>query len=446
MADNETNSKSANIEPLAAARENIVPSDVDLKEYITSLDPQPYPEDVAARIKVFYKKRATNPKEYTYSKNGNLEILSKTGSKEEAIVLKAYIPYDKATLETREQNRLDAIGQAEKEYQDAFLRLQEATESYKMTGAMQPVIAAQQEMIEADQILSRVRYGTRAIQALPNPETRDVLFEQKYEVRKLFGQGNDPFDKELYRLITLNYPYYGFHGLYVDTPDVQPIDIESNLDRRPGTSELSTRQRMKDGKYARVFYEADETPNGFLSPFWPVEFTFNDTKYFTAFQAFEVARAIEAGKTELKDALLATRSVRTMRFLTKKFTALPKNAKTLWLQIFTAIYQQHPVLKEKLLASSTDSLIFADVREGPSGIGLGERDKGVLDSSKWKGENAVGTALETLRYQFREGTALENARNITPNESVISTEEQAAAKTGAIIAAKRKFAFKRPGI
>ena len=97
----------------------------------------------------------------------------------------------------------------------------------------------------------------------------------------------------------------------------------------------------------------------------------------------------------------------------------------------------------KLLATGTDALVFADVREGPSGIGLAEKDSGVLDPNKWRGENAVGLAQETVRTRLREGELEEAPVNATPNNSVITEEEQEKAKVGAIIANARRS--KGPG-
>jgi len=299
-------------------------------------------------------------------------------------------------------------------------------------------------MAEADQILSRVRYGSRDIVSIANPEVRDILFDQPYEARKLISEGKDPFGKELAKLIVLEYPYNDFYGSYVESETVEPLgDADGSMDTAPQASETNVRQLMKNGKYARVFFEADESANGFLSPFWPSEFTLDDVKYFTGLQAYEVLRAEESGNLELKKSLLGTRSTRTMRFLTKKLEFQPKAPKDVWLRIFTALYQQHPVLKEKLLKTGADTLIFADIRKGPSGTGLGERDAGILIESRWLFENAVGKALEALRYQLREGTAAEAATNTAPKEAVISTDEQSAAKTGAIIGAKKKFMFKK---
>jgi predicted NAD-dependent protein-ADP-ribosyltransferase YbiA (DUF1768 family) len=348
--------------------------------------------------------------------------------------------------ETRDQNRLDAIGQAESQYEEAFTKLQKAREDYKISGAKQPVLAAQVACAEADAVLSQIRYGTRGIQTIPNPETRAVLFDQPYEVRKLFPQTADPFKKQVARLIVLEQPYRSSYGFYTDSKEDPTEDIDKSLNTVPKASELSTRQRLKDGRWARIFFESDEGANGFLSPFWPVEYTMGDTRYMTALQAFEVQRAKEAGQQQLVAALLKTRSPRTMRFLTKKLETQPKNPKELWLNIFTSIYQQTPELKTRLMETGTDALVFADIRKGPSGIGLGELDAGVLDPAKWTGENAVGSALETLRYRFREGTAAEAAVATNVANRVITEEEQQKAKVGAIMAAKKFTPARRPGV
>jgi hypothetical protein len=140
--------------------------------------------------------------------------------------------------------------------------------------------------------------------------------------------------------------------------------------------------------------------------------------------------------------IMETRSVRTIRLLTSKLETQPKDAKGLWLSIFTAIYQKYPELKAKLLQTGTDALVFADIRKGPSGIGFAPNSKECLDPSRWTGENAAGIALETLRYQFREGTAREAAEDTAPTTSVITEEAQQKAREGAIIGQKRRF-FKK---
>lgn len=421
---------------------------MELGEYIRDI--APYSDEQEKRIAAFYKKRERFPALFTYNKAGNLVVYNKAGSIEDTIVLKTFVTLDPTQREVFDQERNDALGEAEIRYESTLERLRETMEQYKRTGNTQPVLAAQKAVSEADQVLTRIRYGTRGIQAIHNPEVRSVQFDKPKEVKKLFPMTGDPFKKELARLIVRELPLLKSEGTYVDTPAVTEEEGEQPEAR---ASDSTVRQKLRDGRWARIFYEADDGPSGFLSPFWPVEYTMeNDdgttTRYFTASQAFEYARAKEAGLQEVMKNILRTRSTRTMRFLTKKIVAQPKNPKELWLRIFTAVYEQHPELKEKLLATGTDAIVFADVREGVSGTGFGERTRETLDPSKWTGENAVGFALETLRYQLREGTAKEGtavAADGGPDQAVITEEEQTAARTGAIIGARKKFFVKGKG-
>jgi len=419
--------------------------DLDLTNYIR-VD-LPYPPEQVKRIEYFYKKREHNRARYRPTKNGDLAVYSKTGELEESIHLLTYVPHAPEMREKMDQSRLDAIGFAETAYDEALVKLGEATRRYRESGSTEGVLAAQKAVAEADQILSRVRYPTRNIQELANPETRDINFEQAKEQRKLFS-GTDPFKKKLSRIITLEHNPYNFYGKYVEGgPDTETgVDIDSQVDKAI-PSDGETRRRLKDGRMARVFFdvESNTDANTFLSPCWPVEFTLDEVRYFTALQAFEAERARMAGQEALRASILRTRSTRTMRFLTKKFDTQPKDVKGLWLRILTAVYQQHPELLQKLMTTGTDALVFADIRQGPSGTGFGEQTREVLDPARWTGENAMGIALETLRYQMREGNAKESAKTDTVKESVITKEEQDAAKVGAIVAAKKKFQIKRPG-
>jgi predicted NAD-dependent protein-ADP-ribosyltransferase YbiA (DUF1768 family) len=429
--------------PPAAPQKNL--KVLDLGEYIRDIPP--YTEEQEKRIAAFFKKRERFPALFTYNKAGDLTVHNKAGTLEDTIRLKTFVPLDGVQRELIDQERLDAIGEAQLRYESAMDALRVATQQYKITRGLQPVLAAQKAVNEADQVLSRVRYGTRQIQSIPNPEIRSVQFDKPKEGRKLFSNG-DPFKKELFRLVVLEHPHLKFNGTYLDTPVGEEKEEEESKEAEGRASDATVRQKLRDGRWARIFFDADDGPSGFLSPFWPVEFTMESdetgetTRYFTASQAWEYARAKEAGNENLMKAILQTRSTRTMRFVTKKLTAQPKNAKELWLQIFTAMYDQHPELRDKLLATGTDALVFADVREGPSGTGFGERTKETLDASKWTGENAVGFALETLRYQMREGTMREGTAvraEGAPDQAVITEEQQSAARTGAIIGQRKRF-------
>jgi predicted NAD-dependent protein-ADP-ribosyltransferase YbiA (DUF1768 family) len=422
----------------------------DIKEYIRDI--VPYTEEQGKRIAAFYSMKGKIPGLFRYNNAGNLVVYNKDNALQDTITLKTFVPLDPAQRETLHQERMDAVGEAQSRYQTALDALRTAMNAHKQTGAMQAVLAAQKAVKEADQILTRVRYGTRAIQNVPNPEIRQINFDRLSETKKMFPMSGDPFKKQLVRLIVRELPPMKFYGTYVETSPETDEDVTKQLEEN--IDDTSVRQKLRDGRMARIFYEAAEGVSGFLSPFWPVEFTMENSdgttiRFFTASQAWEYTRAKEAGLENMVSNILQTRSTRSMRYVTKKLQSQPKDPKGTWLRILTALYEQHEELKTRLLETGTDALVFADEREGPSGIGLGERARESLDPSKWKGENAMGTALETLRYQLREGgteglgTAV--SENGETDMSVITEEQQAAQRAGAIIAVQRKKFFKKGG-
>ena len=400
----------------------------------------PYEKDVLDGIFTFFRKRAKNIQGYTFTPAGDLDIkgIAIKGKADPAgtIQLKRFLPLEPSELATLEDFRLDMLADLEVKYEAERQVLSAAWAGYHTTGSMQPVLASNQRVTELDAQRNAVRSAVRDIIMIDNPRTRDIILSDKYEERKMFSP-KDPFDLELARVCFYDFKPEYDQGKYVIDQEVD-VAVKAAADEAAAgePSELAYRQTLKDGRKARIFFDTDSDMNGFLSPMWQVEFTMEGTRYFTAIQAYEAERAKELGLNELRASLLKTRSARTIRLMTRAIKDQPVNAKGLWLKIYTEIYQQVPVLKEKLLATGTDAMIYADVREGPSGIGLAEKDSGVLDSTKWKGENAVGVAQETVRTRLREGN-LEEAPEGQVKESVITKEEQAKAKVGAIINSRR---------
>ena len=405
-----------------------------------------YSEDQIARMKFFYKKREGNPTLYTYDESGDLAMYSQSGSVTETITLRSYVAHSKEIKDNRDQDRLDEISEAETAYETALESLRRAREEYQSTKEAQPYLAAHKEMVEADMILSRKRYGQRGIQILPNPSVRDVLFDQPYEVRKLFPNVGDPFKRELIRFITREYPYYSFEGSYTgEATDAAPVESKKEQIVEP-------RQLLKDGRYARMIFQEGSGENDIFSPFWPVDFTTDNGKYSSALQAYEVARELEAFNmgdidaakhADLQKKLLGTRSGGTIMRYMKEITTQVKDPKGTWMMIYTNIFEQHEELKKRLLATGTDAFVF--IFKEPAGVGM---DASPSDPATWKGENAVGSALEELRTEFREGRGrLAGVRNVAPGQSVISVEEQSAARKNAIMGAQKKkaFAFKPRG-
>jgi predicted NAD-dependent protein-ADP-ribosyltransferase YbiA (DUF1768 family) len=375
------------------------------------------------------------PKNFGFTAGGNLEIKEPAGT----IQLKRFMPLEPSERAALEEYRLETMADLQGQYEAERTKLNEAWEKYRSTGAgMREVIAANQRVADLDARLSAVRSAVRNIVPIENPKTNEILLAERYEERKLVSAVKDPWDKEVMRLCFYDFKPEHDQGKYVIDEEEAAAAASADAEAAGGEpSELTYKQTLKDGRKARIFFDPAADVNGFLSPSWPVRFTMGDTEYSSGIQAYEAERARELGMMDLRASLLKTNSPRTIRLMTRKVTAHPADAKGLWLKIFTEIYQQTEALKERLLATGTDSLVYADIRSGPSGVGLDEKDSGVLDPTKWKGENAVGLAQETVRTQMREGNLAEAPANAAPKEAAITEEEQAKAKVAAIINARR---------
>ena len=412
---------------------------------------EPYDKVTLAKITRFFKQRRKFLPQYTYTKDGNLEVRSTTGEVEQVIQLKKYIPLEAGERNEMDEYRLELISEIEGEYETALEELRVAWQQMAITGARGQVLRANQRVAELDARRNAARSAVREVVDIDNPETRVILFDEPYEERKLvydvvtipkppYPDGKpmkaDPYDSQIFALRFRNFPGWQTNGKYVIDSDAPAEQAKEEAAAAPKDQ---ARTKLKDGRIARIFFDVDgEALNGYLSPLWPVRFTFHDVESASALQAFEIERATLMGLTELRDTLKKTTAPRTIRILTRKYDKYPPDSKGIWLAIYTALYQQHPELTEKLLATGTDTLVFADQRAGPLGVGLGPSEQNILDATKWKGDNAVGMALETLRTRLRSGEVAETEGvEGEAAEKVITEEEQEKAKKGAIINAVR---------
>ena len=439
MAETEEKAVGAPVAPVEEAETPIEAPPVKLP------DP-PYTKETLTEISKFFRGRAKNPELYSYAPDGNLDIKEGAAKGKKKVVagsilLQNFVPLDPAERVLLEETRLEQLVDLDTEYEEEAVILRQAWEEYRTTQSMRAVLNSNQRMTEIDARRSAVRAQVRDLVDIPNPTINTILLADRYEERKMFSH-DDPYNKNIVRMCFYPFPAEVELGKYVPDAKVEgelkEAEEEAGADK---ASEILYRQRLKDGRFARIFFEADSDVNGFLSPMWPVDFTLNvggiDSRYSSAIQAYEVERARELGNAALVTSLMKTRSPRTIRLLTRQQKGHPKDAKGLWLKIYSVIYDIYPNLKAKLLATGSDTLVFADLREGPSSIGLAEKDSGTLDPAKWKGENAVGLAQETVRTALREGTQQEAGEAPTVKHSVITEEEQKKAKVGAIIHSKR---------
>jgi ribA/ribD-fused uncharacterized protein len=403
-------------------------------------------------MRVFYQNRKKNHTDFFYTAGGDLETKEGAVAKKRGkplpggvVQLKRFMPLTSEERGALEEMRAEVLSDVEERYEQAIQVLRDAWTAHRgaeaaggaVTGQVRAVVAANQRVAEIDIERNAVRSAVRDITNIDNPVTREILLNKVYEVRKMFSNG-DPFGKELYRLMYYDFKPEQSHGRYVADEEVEGAAAAEAAEEggiRP--DEIAFRKALKDGRIARTFFDADSQINGFMSPIWPVKVQVRETQYNFPLQAYEAERAKEMGKDALRSAIMKATTGRTVRLLTRKEDKHPADARKLWMEIYTAVFQQHPELKKKLLDTGTDSLVYADPREGPSGIGAEESSPAVLDPSKWKGENVLGTVLETLRTRLREET-IEEAPSGPVKEAAITEEEVQANRVGAIINAARR--------
>lgn len=407
----------------------------------------PYTTETLSAMNAFFKGRAKNPGMYTYTSGGDLEIKEGApgrGKKRVAagtILLHTFVPLEPAERALLDERRLELLSALDEEYEAENSNLKAAWKEYEATESMRSVLNSNQRLTEIDAKRNAARSQVRECISLPNPPVRDILLNERYEERKMFSPG-DPFEKNVVRMVFYPFPMEVELGKYVPNEALQGGGTDADEEPTTHPNEMLYRQKLKDGRWARVFYDTQSEINGFLSPLSAIEFTLTlgnrDSRYSSPLQAYQVERVKELGNTVLAETLMKTRSPRTILLLVRQVKAHPADAKGLWLKIYTAVYGTYPTLAAKLLTTGSDTLVFADARQGPSSIGLAETDSAALDPAKWKGENAVGLAQETVRTRLREETLEEAPQTDYVDTAVITEEEQAKAKVGAIITAKRR--------
>lgn len=398
----------------------------------------PYTEEERLTIEDFFKGMTGRYKaRYKIGPGGQLQVFSKENTLLKTIQLKHYRPITTEERHAMEESRKEQLAALDTLFEKKREALREALVNYKATGAIEPVLLANQDVEDVELKRVLVRTPVRSVTTMAIPVTKEVLFEEPYEERKLFGAYNlfgkdDPLSEGIFRLERKAFPSSLFYGRYEEAPTKVPSE-ETQVVEESGKG----RVRLENGSVARIFDEADDEHNGFLSPGWPVDFVFKETKYSSAFQAYEAERMKELNEDRVRTALLKTRSVRTIRTLTRKVTATAKNPKKLWTDIFTSLFAQHPDLGKKLEATGTDVLVYADP---VGGVGLARDDKKILQPSQWPQENVVGNVLELMRARIREKGAGElGAPAGGAKESVITEDEQKKARVAAIINARRRY-------
>ena len=374
-----------------------------------------------ATVDGVWRLRDKHPEQYPFTDDGNIRAIgytdpkTKQGVPEKIYPLQAYRHATGDELEPMWAQRdaaYDAIYEkieaAKSELRDALLAFQTGT------GTAKGVVEANQKVGDAEAELILNRSAQRWFEQLAGLSVNEIDFENKYEVRKL------PYDVIVMKRSALKNQDY-----YVATAGAGAGGVAS-------------------GGGLEITYKVI-TDESVLGLHWPADIQIGKTKYFTAFQAVLGEIALAQSNTSLFESILGTRSSRTLRTITKDFTKAEFSSEV-FQKVIQACIDQLPNYKEELLKTGDQSLLYANPLDEMFSIGIAaeEIQSGLPLPKKWRGENLWGEALTKARSELREkevstkpeDDAKEDLEEV--ENTVISQEEQQAAKVGAIIRARRR--------
>lgn len=421
------------------------------------------------QLRIFYERRVKKPHLYEFDARGNLVLKTPEGRVEKVYTIPPYYPPTAEDLAQLDATRFEEVRALEAQYDTAVDALREAYQSYQAgSGSPLQVTLANAAVQQLDMQRSKRQFEIQTVVIKESVPVQSVLFKKEHGQRVLHNVG---FVRR--RAYSLQTEYARMGQERIPAPEeVVPVPEEATIaggaipddDTQDGGAARKRAFMTDVAKHKKIIAYANPSDNeyGFLSTFYPVEFTMDRVKYYTIEQAVAAEKARRFHYDELRTEIMKTRAPRTMR--TKANGIIPKSISEThgaasprldeWenkLRLETleeATYQkfrQHSELREQLLGTGDATIVLADSAEKVDGIGLALDNKDLLDSAKWRGENKYGKILMSVRKRLRSEqtggddpeivAAYEDAGAI--EEEVISAgayaEQTAKAREGAIV-------------
>ena len=160
-------------------------------------------------------------------------------------------------------------------------------------------------------------------------------------------------------------------------------------------------EEENDKPEVTCFYAPNEE-NGYLSNWYPSQFTVDDVKFSSMEQFMMYGKAVCFHDDAVKVQILNTHDVAEIKKLGRSVSNYNDNV---WngvrqLVVYTGLkakFTQNAELKEKLKATGETTLAECAGKDYIWGIGLSMDDPNRFDRSKWKGQNLLGYTLMTVR-------------------------------------------------
>jgi len=332
----------------------------------------------------FFRARAKDPKRFTFTADGDLQVPEMRGEASKVIKLPYYRPATVDETREEEEKQMDQIKQVEKEIDETARSLRDAmVEWRKGAGGADEVMKLQRDLQRLDAQRTQLRSPLRWTKTFKNLSIRDVLVGEVYEVKKL------GYPVEALRTRSLGVEQS------VRSSDEKPLQAKAE-----GAEDTEGEEEEEEGPAEEftLFFSPADPEHGLLSPDTLVDFIFNTRQYNSVRQAYEAEKIIHFKReADFLKPLLKTRSTATMRIIGSKVVGQLPEPKETMTTILKSLISQHPRFADMLRTTDGSTLVYADPRDGVLGIGIPVEDPQVTDRAAWKGTNFLGQAWQSVR-------------------------------------------------
>lgn len=335
----------------------------------------------------FFRARAKDPKRFTFTAEGDLQVPEMRGEASKVIKLPYYRPATVDETREEEEKQMDQIKQVEKEIDETARSLRDAMAEWrKGAGGADEVMKLQRDLQRLDAQRTQLRSPIRWTKTFKNLSIRDVLVGEVYEVKKL----GYPVEALRTRCMSTEQS--------IRSSDEKPLPTKAEgAEDEEGDAEAEGPEEGPAEEFTLFFKPADPD-HGFLSPDTLVDFIFNTRQYNCVTQAYQAERIIYLKReADFLKPLLKTRNVALMRIIGSKVVGQLPEPKETMTNILKSLISQHPRFGDMLRTTDGSTLVYADPRDGVLGIGIPVEDPQVTDRAAWKGTNFLGQAWQAVR-------------------------------------------------
>jgi ribA/ribD-fused uncharacterized protein len=346
----------------------------------------------------FFRARAKDPKRFTFTADGDLQVPEMRGEASKVIKLPYYRPATVDETREEEEKQMDQIKQVEKEIDETSRSLRDAMAEWrKGAGGADEVMKLQRDLQRLDAQRTQLRSPIRWTKTFKNLSIRDVLVGEVYEVKKL----GYPVEALRTRCLSTEQS--------IRSSDEKPLPTKA--EGAYGEAEAEEAEEEGEAEEFTLFFSAADPDHGVLSPDTLVDFIFNTRQYNCVTQAYQAEKIIHFKReADFLKPLLKTRNTALMRVIGSKVVGQLPDPKETMTNILKSLVSQHPRFGDMLRTTDGSTLVYADPRDGVLGIGIPVEDPQVTDRAAWKGTNFLGQAWQAVRDSLGPLGAAEGER------------------------------------